>query len=128
MAERKNKRIIIPDKPKQVKSSNIILVPSVENLLTDALSVIGNEVARLKQKSDRSTGALTAPEARVLQGYIRSLVELSKEAREREAGEDLSELSDTEILETLLQNMDSEELQDLFRRTMRKKEREVESD
>lgn len=125
MSQSKGRKIIPQRKntPKKIDPSSVVLLPSVENMLSDALSVIGNELARLRSKSERTVGSLTPPEAKVLQGYVRSLVELSKESREREKEDDLSEISDHEILEALLQDMDEAEVQDLFRKTLRKKEK-----
>ena len=93
-------RRIIPEKAPAVKrldTGSVLLVPSVENLIADALSVIEVEIVRFRAKSKQGR-ALELKEARVLQGYIKSLVELSKEARERAKGEDLSNLSDEELV------------------------------
>ena len=121
MSESK-KKIQMPQKRAQVTPNNVVLVPSIENLLSDAKSIIGNELARLQYKSSRSTTPLEAQDAYILQGYIKSLVSLSKEAREREAGEDPSDLTDREIMEHLLVEMETDEVQDLFRKTIRKKQ------
>lgn len=84
----------------QFNSDNIVALPSVERLISDALSVISSDIVRFKKKvsADRS---LELGEARVLQGHIRALVELSREAREREKTKDLSNMSDEELLEAI---------------------------
>jgi hypothetical protein len=91
------KRRIIPPKSK-IEASNIVLMPNVQSLLSDALMVIQTEVARFSGKARKGI-SLDLREARVLQGYIKALVELSKEAREREKNTDLSEMTPEELLE-----------------------------
>jgi hypothetical protein len=89
------RRIIVPKA--KVEQSNIVLMPNVQSLLSDALMVIQTEVARFSGKARKGV-SLDLREARVLQGYIKALVELSKEAREREKNSDLGDLSPEELL------------------------------
>lgn len=126
MSDRK-KKIIMPERGPKISASSVMLVPSVENLLSDALSTIGNELARLSRKSINPNG-LPRDEARILQGYIKSLVDLSKEAREREKNVDLTDYSDDEIVEHMLLDMEQDDVQKLFRKIMRKNELEEEQD
>ena len=114
------KRIILPKKLPQ--ASGTILIPSIDQLLTDALAIMGNEMARMRSKSNKPTGSLGPQDAKILQGYIKSIVELSKESRERDRGDDLSDMEDGELIQTFLLDMSPESLQDLFRKTMRQKE------
>jgi len=67
-------------------------------LLKEALTVLASEISRYRAKSDRGS-SLTLSEARVLNGYIKSLLDLSEEARERDKEQDLSNLSNEEMLE-----------------------------
>lgn len=94
-----NKKVIVPGK------ASVLLVPGVEGLLGDAMRVIEIELTRYHHRLNKGD-SLTAEQARTLQGYIRSLVELSKEARERAANQadDLSKMSDEQLLE-LVQSM-----------------------
>ncbi len=95
--QRSQRRIIVPEKPAKVQPSAITLQVDAPTLIQDALSVIATEIVKFKSKT--STGqSLDLAEARVLQGYIKALVELSKETREREADMDLANMSDAEIL------------------------------
>jgi hypothetical protein len=91
MAE--NKRVIVPGR------ASVILAPGVENLLGDALRVIELEITRFHHRLQRGQ-SLTGEDARILQGYIRSLVELSKEKREREKdeAEDLANMSNEDLV------------------------------
>lgn len=103
--ETRPKRRIIENKSPQVREVPVLAVPSVQSLLDDALGVVGSEIVRLKFKTMKAAGDKSAPpglnatEARMLQGYIRSLVELSKEAREREDEMDLANMTDDELIE-----------------------------
>lgn len=91
------KRRIVPEKSK-IEPSNIVLMPNVQSLLSDALMVIQVEVARFSGKARKGV-ALDLRESRVLQGYIKALVELSKEAREREKNVDMDEMSPEQLKE-----------------------------
>jgi hypothetical protein len=92
------RRIIVPQKAPQAKASALSIVPDAATLLDDALSVVATEVIKFKRKSMDPMKALDLSEARVLQGYIKSLVELCKEQREREEAMDLANKSDEEIV------------------------------
>ena len=55
---------------------------------------------------------LNSSEARMLTGYIKSLVDLSKEARERSDEADLANMSDDEIKNLVNKMMDSKKVND----------------
>jgi hypothetical protein len=80
------------------KQNTAILVPSVEGMISDALDTIQTEIARYKAKVERGI-PLNPIEAKVMQGYIKSLVELSKEERERAKEADLSDLTLEQLVE-----------------------------
>jgi predicted secreted Zn-dependent protease len=69
-------------------------------MINDALDTVQTEITRYKTKVSRGV-ALNPTEAKIMQGYIKSLVELSKEDRERARDADLSELSTEELLKLL---------------------------
>ena len=92
--EKPKRRIVLP--PDAKVSGSPVVVPTLENLLSDALSVIGGELARYAQKSKRGV-TLDLKEARAVQGYMNALIQLSKEERERARAEDLANLSDEEL-------------------------------
>lgn len=77
-----------------------IILTSVEGMIEDALKTIENEIIHYKTKVARGQ-RLNAMEAKVLQGYVKSLVELSKEDRERQKDADLSDLSTEDLLKLL---------------------------
>lgn len=81
-------------------SKGPVLLPSVESMINDALNTIQTEILRYKTKVARGQ-ALNPTEAKVMQGYIKALVDLSKEDRERAREADLSELSTEELLQLL---------------------------
>lgn len=92
-----NRRLIVPQKPAQVRAVTIDLVPDVNKLIDDALGVVAMEIHNFKGKV-QSGKSLDLSEARVLQGYIKSLTDMSKEMRERESAADLANLTDNELL------------------------------
>lgn len=77
-----------------------LIFPSVDGMIADALDVIQQEISRYKTKVVQGR-SLDSREAKVLQGYIKSLVDLSREDRERTKEEDLSKLSTEELLQLL---------------------------
>lgn len=83
-----------------VKPSNVLVVPEANTLIADALRIIQNQLTQIASQSNKAISqgkTLGLAEARVLQGYIKALVELSKEERERSKSDDLSKLSDEEL-------------------------------
>lgn len=90
---RDKRRIIVTSEPNEV-----VTVPKLESLMTDALSIIGAELAHYRAKSKRGV-TLDLKEARVIQSYMDALVKMSKEAREAARAEDLSDLTNEELLQ-----------------------------
>lgn len=71
-------RKIIPIKRDNL---DVTIIPSKEALMAEALSIIGNDLAKYNAKTKRGI-TLDMKEARIVQGYIDSLTKLSKEDRE----------------------------------------------
>ena len=71
------------NKPNRYKldTSNVAVVPKIESLLSDALVVIGSELARYRAKAARGA-SLDTHEARAVREYVECICKLSKEARE----------------------------------------------
>lgn len=85
---------------------NVVVLANADALIDDALAVIEKEILKFKNKVNVGK-SLDLAEARVLQGYIKSLVELSKESRERAKDEELGKMSEEQLLtelQTLLNN------------------------
>ncbi len=112
----KRKRIIAPP---QRGRTEIILIPAVENILGDITSLISQEVYRLVHKSRNGT-SLEIAEAKVLQGYIRSLVELSKESRDRDEGA-MSNMSTIDLLTMVTDDLTHDEFLDFAKIILKKK-------
>lgn len=96
-------RRLLPPQPKTILTAtpagrHVTLSNDVNGLLDDALSVIAMEIIKYKAKTNKGQ-SLDLSEARVLQGYIKSLVELSKESRERDDASDYANMSDSELFE-----------------------------
>ena len=97
MTEQKPKRIILPPKKKQVTLETSSIIPATELLLHDAKAIIGAELAHYRSKAVRGV-TLDPKEARIVQGYLESLVKIQREEREIAETQDLSALSDTELM------------------------------
>ena len=98
MDEPKKRRIIAPHgESRRAKPKPL----NLENLVNDALSIIRNELSVYRSKTDKGI-TLDLKEARAIQGYMDSLVKMSRESREaaeQQRVELLEQLSDDELLE-----------------------------
>ena len=97
MTEQKPKRIILPPKKKSVTLESSSIIPATELLLHDAKAIIGAELAHYRSKAVRGV-TLDPKEARIVQGYLESLVKIQREEREIAGTQDLSALSDVELM------------------------------
>lgn len=94
--ERMPKRII----PEQKLSRNNLVssISDADRMLDDALGILEAELLGLKRKVKQGE-KLKLAESRILVGYIKSLVELSREQRERDARANFGDMTDEQILE-----------------------------
>ena len=76
----------------------------------DALLIISQEIVNYRNQIAKGKG-LDPKQARVLQGYIQSLVSLSKEAREHTDDQDLANMSDEELI-NLVETIKSKRIQE----------------
>jgi len=97
MDDKKTKRIILPPKKKTVTLETSSIIPATELLLHDAKAIIGAELAHYRSKAVRGV-TLDPKEARIVQGYLESLVKIQREEREIAETQDLSALSDSELM------------------------------
>jgi hypothetical protein len=91
------KRIILPPKKRRVSLESSSIIPATELLLHDAKAIIGAELAHYRSKAVRGV-TLDPKEARIVQGYLESLVKIQREEREMSEAQDLSTLSDSELM------------------------------
>ena len=91
------KRIILPPKKRRVSLETSSIIPATELLLHDAKAIVGAELAHYRSKAVRGV-TLDPKEARIVQGYLESLVKIQREEREIAETQDLSTLSATELL------------------------------
>ena len=91
------KRIILPRKKRTVTLETSSVIPATELLLHDAKAIIGAELAHYRSKAVRGV-TLDPKEARIVQGYLESLVKIQREEREIAETQDLSALSDSELM------------------------------
>jgi hypothetical protein len=89
--------------PKGIKRTPTIVVRehSATVVINDALSIINDQVQRLRVKSS-SGFSLEAEEVKNLRSYVQSLVELSREDRERERHDGIDEFLEKLTEEDLL--------------------------
>lgn len=95
MSEKRPK--IIPES-QRTKPLTISYGVSTEEILRDAKNIIALEIARYSSKVNKNQ-FLTLQEARVVQGYIETLVKTQKEEREALDSLNLANKSDAELLE-----------------------------
>lgn len=81
--------------PAKVEVSQVLEVPPVEGIMSKSVAALGNEINRLYVRS--SQYPLSDKEARILQGHIKTVIELSKHQMEREKAQDLSDMSDDDL-------------------------------
>ena len=91
------RRIILPSKKQKVTLATSSIIPATELLLHDAKAIIGAELAHYRSKAVRGV-TLDPKEARIVQGYLESLVKIQREEREMSEAQDLSALSDSELM------------------------------
>ena len=97
MTDEKPKRILLPPKKRSVTLETSSIIPATELLLHDAKAIIGAELAHYRSKAVRGV-TLDPKEARIVQGYLESLVKIQREEREIAETQDLSALSDVELM------------------------------
>lgn len=84
--------------PFQLNAKDVTIVPPLEKLIDDAAFVIGGEMARFRQKM--ANGIHIDPQQwKIFKDLVDSLIKLNKEARESARAEDLSKLSNEELLD-----------------------------
>lgn len=99
MSENSNKRIILPNKHSQVSSSQIVS-PTIDHLIANAKGIISMELTKYALKVSRGQ-TLTVQEARVVQGYMKCLVDISKEMRDTINDADLANMTNEELADLL---------------------------
>lgn len=104
------KRIVVTDRP-IIKRELQPKISGVDTLITDALGTIELELVKFRAKVN-SGKSLELAEGRLLTHYVKALIELSRESREREKTTDLSKLSDEELTELAKQFIKSSEKTD----------------
>lgn len=102
MTKKTRKKIILPKKTNQVDEAETVVIPSLQSLISDAMAIMGSELAQYRSKTKRGI-TLDLKEARVVTGYLDALTRCSKEAREQARAEDLADLSDEELMQLATQ-------------------------
>lgn len=90
------KRII----PKSSVELQVITDPSIDQLISDAKNIIAIEIAKYSAKVRRNAVQqfLSPQEARIVQGYMETLVKIQKEKREADDARDLANMSTEELI------------------------------
>ena len=105
--KRAAKRVIIPNATSPDRKTHSLA--STDMLLNDAKLIIQAEIARYRDKAVRGI-SLDLKEARVVSNYLSELTKLQKEEREQARSEDLSNLSDEELLQLASQVLNTNKL------------------
>lgn len=119
-----NKRkLTLPPQRKtpDIKPREVVLLPELQAVLDDAAATVSLELAKLRRRSQTGSAPMDLETARVLQGYVKSAVDLSREYRERDKLEDHDGLSDEELLDTFLDNLPKEEVYKLLQKKLNEK-------
>lgn len=86
---------------KIIPKATILQSPEPDRLIADILNIFQNEITQIAERSRRGIAngkSLESADARILQGYAKMLVELSKEDRERRKSDDLKDMPEEEFL------------------------------
>jgi len=90
------RKLLIPSESES-NHKQVAKPPSLEVLVSDALLIVANELSKYRNKTDKGI-TLDLKEARIVQGYMKSLIEISREARESNDSKHLEHLSDEELV------------------------------
>lgn len=82
--------------------------------MSDAMSIIGTELAQYRAKVKRGS-SLDLKEARAVQGYMQQLIQLSKEMREQMKTDLLEEMSTADLGKLLVSTLSEEQLAKLLK-------------
>ena len=94
-------KIILPKpKPKSAIATQLEDSLGLDMLIKDALHIVEAELVRFRAKT-KNQRSLDLKEARVLQGYLKTLVELSREQRDRAKDFDFASMEVDELLELM---------------------------
>lgn len=115
-----SKKIIIPKPGQMIHSGNVLVMPSLDQIIAEALNTVSGEVTKLSLKSRMSS--LDNNEHRILQGYVKNLIEVNKELREQDKNKDLEDLTDTELLDMILDLVPKDGVDALIDKLKTKKE------
>lgn len=105
MDDQENKRPVRRHFTVVKNSSKLSLVPTVENVMNDAISLLAKEVAEMQQRYNRPGMSMNISDATKLSKFVKSLIEISREERAREAADDLSKMTNEQLMEMAAQHM-----------------------
>jgi hypothetical protein len=101
------KKILIPRQKYAREAIPLISLPTV---IESTIAILDEQVEKLRLKSRNAT--FDEKDARILQAYIKSLIDLSKEERDREKEDDFAKQLGTMTSEQLLE-MYQQKVEDL---------------
>jgi len=91
-------KVLLPPKRIRIEQKDVVVVPSLDSLVSDAVIVIANELAYYRGKTCRGA-TLGSKETIAFRGLVEALCRLTKEAREQSRAEDLGKLSNEELMD-----------------------------
>jgi len=119
----KKRKITLPPEKKSpnINPRDVVVLPELQSVLDDAASIINMELSKIKSRVYTASNALDPDTARLVQGYVKAVVDLSREHRERDKQYETDDLSDSDLLNMFLENMSKEEVAKLLQDTINKK-------
>lgn len=82
----------------KIDQSNVVILAPVDGMLEQALSILQKELIAFSALT-RDGKQLNATQAKVLTGYIKALVDLSRESRERDKSINADDMSLEQLVE-----------------------------
>jgi hypothetical protein len=96
------KKLILPPSRDIFRLSDTKVVPAIDQLTSEIKLLIANEVAKYAAKSFANPLPLDNKATKAIRDLTESLCKLTREAREQARSEDLSSLSNEELVELAL--------------------------
>lgn len=95
-APKPQRRIVLPERKTRVDLQMSVEDVSVDTTLNDLMQTISMEAAKYRTKVARGQ-SLELKEARIVQGFVKALVDIKREMREQARAADLADLSEEEL-------------------------------
>lgn len=96
-SKKPQKRIVLPERRTMVDLQMTVSDINADQVLQDALTTAAIEITKYKTKVTRGQ-QLDLKESRIVQGWIKTMLEIKKDSREEERSSQLEKLSQEELV------------------------------